>query len=169
MGSFAPVSFESSADDVAVLLKNLNIKKADIMGFSNGASVAMQVALRHPELVRKLVFVSSFTKKSGAPSQFWDYMKKANFSNMPQPLKDSFIKINPDPAKLKNMHDKDLARMLSFKDIPDKDVKGIQAPTLIVAGDKDVVRLEHVIELNKMIKDSRILILPGGHGDFLCG
>jgi pimeloyl-ACP methyl ester carboxylesterase len=163
----APVRFETSADDVAALLKKLNVEKADVMGFSNGASVAMQVAIRHPELVRKMIFVSSFTKKSGAPDSFWKYMKNADFANMPQPLKDAFLQINPDPAKLKNMHDKDLERMKNFKDVPDKAVAGIKAETLIVGGDRDVVKPEHLVWMSHTIKNSRLLILPGSHGDFL--
>src|SRR5687768_12584750 len=58
-----PVTFESSADDVAALLRHLKVDKADIFGFSNGASVALQTAIRHPELVRKLVFASAMTKR----------------------------------------------------------------------------------------------------------
>lgn len=162
-----PVRFETSADDVAALLKSLQIEKADVMGFSNGASVALQVAIRHPAVVRKLVFVSAFTKKSGAPKGFWDFMKKADFSSMPQPLKDAYLKINNDPAGLKNMHDKDSERMRSFKDVPDRDLKALRAETLIVLGDRDVVTPAHAVYLNKEIKGSRLLILPGGHGDFL--
>ena len=92
----APVTFESSADDVAALLRHLKVDKADIFGFSNGASVALQVAIRHPQLVRKLVFASSMTKKDGAHPQLWEFMKQADFSNMPQPLKDAFLRVNPD-------------------------------------------------------------------------
>src|SRR5262245_7763649 len=62
----APVRFDTSADDVAALLRQLDVRTADVMGFSNGASVAMQVAIRHPALVRKLIFASSMTKRSGA-------------------------------------------------------------------------------------------------------
>src|SRR5689334_12252262 len=111
----APVTFETSADDVAALLRHLKVEKADLFGFSNGASVALQVAIRHPELVRKLVFASSFTKKDGAPPQLWELMSKADFSNMPQPLKDAFLKVNPDEKQLRTMHDKDAARMRSFQ------------------------------------------------------
>ena len=52
----APVTFESSADDVAALVRHLKVGKVDLLGFSNGASVALQVAIRHPERLRKLVF-----------------------------------------------------------------------------------------------------------------
>jgi len=137
------------------------------MGFSNGASVALQVAIRHPALVRKLVFASSFTKRAGAQPQFWDFIGKARFEDMPQALKDAFLRVNPDPAKLRNMHDKDLARMRSFQDVPDAEVAAIRAPTLIMLGDHDVVRPEHAFELTKLIPGSRLLILPGGHGDYI--
>lgn len=162
-----PVAFETSADDVATLLRYLKVEKADLFGFSNGASVALQVAIRHPELVRKLVFASSFTKKDGAPPQFWEFMKKADFSNMPQPLKDAFLAVNPDEKQLRTMHDKDLARMLSFQDVPDDLVRKVRTPTLIVLGDQDVVRPEHAFELTRLIEGARLLILPAGHGDYL--
>jgi pimeloyl-ACP methyl ester carboxylesterase len=163
----APLTFESSADDVAALLDHLKVEKADVMGFSNGASVALQVAIRHPALVRKLVFASSITKRTGAQPQLWDFIGKARFEDMPQALKDAFLRVNPDPAKLRNMHDKDLARMRSFQDVPDAEVAAIRASTLIVLGDRDVVRPEHGIELTKLIPGSRLLILPCGHGDYL--
>jgi pimeloyl-ACP methyl ester carboxylesterase len=162
-----PVRFETSADDAATLLRHLKIEQADILGFSNGASVALQVAIRHPELVRKLVFASSMTKKSGAYPQLWAFMKQADLSNMPQPLKDAFLKVNPDPAKLKSMHDKDRERMLGFRDVPDRTLQSIRAHTLVLIGDRDIVRPEHALELSRTIPQARLLILPGGHGDYL--
>ena len=162
-----PVAFETSADDVAALLRHLEVDKVDLFGFSNGASVALQVAIRHPGLVRKLVFASSFTKKDGAQPQLWEFMKKADFSNMPQPLKDAFLRVNPDERKLRTMHDKDAARMQSFKDVPDDLVRSVRAPTLIVLGDQDVVKPEHAVELTRLIPGARLLILPAGHGDYL--
>lgn len=163
----APVRFETSADDVAALLKHLQIAQADIFGFSNGASVGLQVAIRHPEAVRRLVFASSMTKKDGAQPQLWTLIQGADLSNMPQPLKDAFLEVNPDPAKLKTMHDKDAERMRHFTDVPDAAVRAIRAPTLILIGDRDIVRPEHALELARLIPDARLMILPGGHGDYL--
>jgi pimeloyl-ACP methyl ester carboxylesterase len=162
-----PVTFEGSADDVAALLRHLKVEKADIFGFSNGASVALQLAIRHPELVRKLVFASSMTKKDGARPQLWEFIAKADFSNMPQPLKDAFLRVNPDENQLKTMHDKDAARMRGFKDVPDDLVRSVRAPTLVVIGDQDIVKPEHAIELTRLIEGARLLVLPGGHGDYL--
>ncbi|MCE9599448.1 MAG: alpha/beta hydrolase [Spirochaetia bacterium] len=162
-----PVRFESSADDVAALLKLLKIEKADIFGFSNGASVAMQVAIKHRSLVRKLVFASAATRRDGAHPLLWRFIEESTLSNMPQPLKDAFLKVNPDPEKLRVMFEKDRERMLNFKDVPDADVKSIQASTLILIGDKDIVKPEHAVELTRLIPKSRLLILPAGHGDYL--
>jgi len=163
----APVTFESSADDVAALLQYLKVEQADLFGFSNGASIALQVTVRHPRMVRKLVFASSMTKRDGAQPQLWEFMETADLSNMPQPLKDAFLRVNPDERQLKIMHDKDAARMRGFVDVPDDDVRSIRAPTLIVLGDRDIVKLEHAVELTRLLPESRLLILPGGHGDYL--
>jgi pimeloyl-ACP methyl ester carboxylesterase len=163
----APVTFESSADDVAALLRYLKVDKADILGFSNGASIALQVAIRHPQLVRKMVFASSMTRRDGVQPQLWEFMKQADFSNMPQQLKDAFLRVNRDEQQLKTMHDKDAARMQSFTDVPDDSVRSVRAPTLIVLGDQDIVKPEHAVELTRLISGARLLIMPGGHGDYL--
>jgi pimeloyl-ACP methyl ester carboxylesterase len=163
----APVAFETSAEDVAVLLDHLQIGEADVFGFSNGASVALQLAIRHPRRVRRMVFASAFAKRSGAPPQFWEFMKQADFSNMPQPLKDAFLRVTPDERRLRTMHDKDAARMQRFEDVPDDALRSVRAPTLIMLGDRDVVTPEHAIELTRLIPSARLIVLPGGHGDYL--
>lgn len=162
-----PFTFERSADDVAGLLRHLKVSQADIFGFSNGATVALQVAIRHPEVVRKLVFASSFTKRDGAQPQLWEFIKQADIANMPQVLKDAFLAVNPDSQRLKTMHDKDAARMAGFTDVPDSTVRAVLAPTLIITGDRDIARVEHALELSRVFPDARLLVLPGGHGDYL--
>lgn len=163
----APLSFDRSADDVARLLEILKIERADLFGFSNGASTALQVAIRHPQAVRKLVFASAMTKRDGAQPQLWSFMRNADIANMPQSLKDAFLKVNPDPAKLKNMHDKDAERMRAFKDVPVPDLRSIRAPTLILIGDRDIVKAKHAVELTQLIPRARLLVLVGGHGDYM--
>jgi pimeloyl-ACP methyl ester carboxylesterase len=162
-----PITFESSADDVAGLVRQLGLEQVDIVGFSNGASVGLQVAIRHPRLVRKLVFASAMTKRDGAHAELWEFMARADISNMPQPLKDAFLRANPDERQLKVMHDKDAQRMREFKDVGDDLVRSIRAAVLIIVGDRDVIRLEHAAELSRQIPDARLLVLPGGHGDYL--
>src|SRR5215467_5045856 len=135
-----PLSFEQDADDIAELLKQLQISKADILGFSNGASTTLQVAIRHPQLVRKIVVASTFYKKEGAQPWFWDMMKNATFEGMPQVCKDDFLEINPDTNALHRMYERDVTRMQNFRDIKEEDMKAITVAALIICGDNDVVR-----------------------------
>lgn len=73
-----PLSFEQDADDVAALLEQLHIEKADIMGFSNGGTTALQIAIRHPELVNKLVLASAAYKRDGMQPGFFEAFKNAS-------------------------------------------------------------------------------------------
>jgi len=163
----APVRFDTSADDVAALLATLQVASADIMGFSNGANVALRLAIRHSASVRKLVFASSITKRAGAAPELWGFLANATFANMPKPLKDAFLKVNPDPVKLRTMHDKDLERMQHFVETTDDEVRSVKAPTLVLVGDHDVPTREHALELGRLFPHAHLLILPGGHGEYL--
>lgn len=163
----APESFEQDADDVAALLKNIGIYKADIFGFSNGGNTAMQIAIRHPSAVNKLVIASSFYKRDGMQDWFWKFMPQAELKNMPALLKEAFLKINPDTNALLAMHNKDRDRMLTFKDWPDSLLRSITMPTLLLVGDNDVMKPEHTVAMYRLIPNARMVVLPGGHGEYL--
>jgi pimeloyl-ACP methyl ester carboxylesterase len=161
------ISFEQDADDVATLLKNLNIPKADFFGFSNGGTTALQIAIRHPQLVNKIIAASALCKRSGVPAVFWDFMKQAKLEDMPQQYKDAYMKVAPDPDRLQTMNDKCAKRMVTFNDISDEQLKSIAAPTLIIIGDKDVMTPEHALEMHRLIANSQLAIIPGGHGEYM--
>lgn len=161
------LSFEQDADDVATLLKNINIDKADFFGFSNGGTTTLQIAIRHPEIVHKMILGSALAKRNGVPDWFWDFMKQTKLENMPKQLKTAYKQVATDTSGLQIMHDKDAKRMVNFKDIPEELIKSIKAPTLIIIGDKDVITPEHAIELNKQIANSELAIIPGGHGEYI--
>jgi pimeloyl-ACP methyl ester carboxylesterase len=162
-----PLSFEQDADDVAALLKQLHIEKADFMGFSNGGTTSLQIAIRHPELVNKLVLASTLYKRDGVQPGFWEGMQQASLENMPQPLKQAYLSANPDPKGLQVMFERDAARMVAFKDISDAAIQAIQAPALVINGDAEVVRTEHALELSRKLPQAKLAILPGGHGDYI--
>lgn len=162
-----PSSFEQDADDVAALMEQLNIKSADIFGFSNGGQTAMQLAIRHPEKVRKLVTGAAGYKRSGYQSWLWEFMPNATLDNMPQPLQDAYLAINPDPAALLAMHNRDRDRMVNFKDWSDDAIRSIKAPTLVICGDRDVMIPEHALEIYHLLPNARLMIYPGVHGDFI--
>jgi pimeloyl-ACP methyl ester carboxylesterase len=138
-----PLSFDQDADDVAGLMKDLAIAKADVMGFSNGGTTALKMAIRHPGLVSKLVLGSAIYNREGMPAGFWEGMKQASLADMPALLKEAYREANPDPQSLLTMFNRDVARMLDFSDIEEKQIKAIQAPALIINGDAEVVRSEH--------------------------
>lgn len=162
-----PLSFEQDADDIAELLKQLHIDKADIFGFSNGASTTLEMAIRHPQMVNKIIVASTMYKKAGAFPGFWDMMKQATFEGMPQPYKEAYLEINPDKDALYSMYKRDVERMQSFKDIREEDIKAIKAPALIIAGNKDVVTPEHALEMFRQMQHAQLMIFPGGHGDYM--
>ena len=161
------LSFEQDADDVAALLNYLGIGKADVFGFSNGGTTTLQLAIRHPERVRKIVLGSALAKRNGVPGWFWDFMQQAKLEHMPEQLKQAYKEVAPDTAGLQTMHDRDVKRMVNFKDIPDDKIKSIQAPTLIMIGDKDLITPEHALELHRQIAGSELAIIPGGHGGYI--
>jgi pimeloyl-ACP methyl ester carboxylesterase len=156
-----PFSFEQSADDTAALLAYLHIEHADLFGFSNGGTIALQVAIRHPGVVRKLVAASAFFKRDGGYPWFWEAMKNARLENMPLELQEAYRKVAPHPENLRSFHDKAAQRMRDFKDIPDNAIRAITAPTLVLVGDVDVVRPEHAVELFRLLPHAQLAILPG--------
>ncbi len=162
-----PLSFEQDADDVAALLTHLQINKADILGFSNGGQTSIEIALRHPELINKLILSSTFCKHNAVFPQFWDIFKNADLKNMPQALKDGFLKVNNDSAALLKMFNRDVERMQNFKGWSDTQIKSITVPTLIMNGTKDVATVEHAMEMHRLISSSDLVILPGVHGQYL--
>ena len=161
------LSFEQDADDVATLLKNLNITRADFFGFSNGGTTTIQIAIRHSEIVGKIILGSALCKRNGVPAHFWEFMKQASLENMPELLKEAYKKVSSEPYGLQVMHDKDAKRMVNFKDIPDGKIKSIKAPILIIIGDKDVITPEHALEMHRLIPNSDLAIIPGGHGEYI--
>lgn len=127
----------------------------------------MQIAIRHPEIVNKIILGSTLAKRNGVPEQFWGFMKQARLENMPQQLKEAYKQVAPDSNGLQVMHDKDAKRVINFKDITDEKISSIKAPTLIIIGDKDVITPEHALEMHQLIANSQLAIIPGAHGEYI--
>ena len=83
---------------------------------------------------------------------------------MPKPLQDAYLKITGDTNGLQVMHDRDKNRMLQFTDWPDSDLMSIEAPTLLISSDKDVILPQHTLEMAQKIPHASVMILPGIHG-----
>jgi len=163
----APETFEQDADDVVTLLQNLGIPKASFFGFSNGGNTTMQIGIRHPKVVDKLVIASAFFKREGMFPGFFEGMEHATLDNMPADLKAAFLEVNPDSTQLLAMFNHDKNRMLGFQDWDDDLLKSIQAPALVINGDQDVVQNAHAALMAATIPGARLMILPGNHGSYM--
>jgi pimeloyl-ACP methyl ester carboxylesterase len=161
----APVSFQQDAADVAELLRTLEIPKANVFGFSNGGQTALEIGINYPAIVNKLIVASAFYRRDGVPEGFWKGFDDPQFSHLPEVYKEAYLKLS-DEATLMNMFKKDASRMKHFKDWPDEEIRSIQAPTLVVIGDRDLALPEHAATLSRLLPQGRLMILPGGHGEY---
>src|SRR5262249_51102455 len=126
-----PFSFEQSADDTAALLRYLGIENADFYGYSNGASIALQVAIRHPKMVRKIVSAAAMYRRDGLVPELLKSLEHASPDSMPPNLREAYVKASPHPEKLALFVDKCARRMLEFKDWSPDVIRSIRAPTLV--------------------------------------
>jgi pimeloyl-ACP methyl ester carboxylesterase len=157
----APFTFKASADDAAALLEYLKVAQADWYGYSNGGSIAIEGALRHPKAVRRIVFQSSAWSRGGSPAAFWKSFDKARLADMPAEFKRAYVRTSPHPGRLQSYFDKSVQRMRTFKGWTREQMRSIKAPMLVVIGDSDIVLPAHAAETASLVKGSRLAILPG--------
>lgn len=159
-----PFRFAQSAEDTAALLTYLHVRQADLFGFSNGGTIALQVAIRYPQLVHRLVLASAFFSRDGAEPAFWNAFAGATLKDMPKELRDAYLAAAPHPENLQSMFEKSVQRMRTFENIPEDQIRAIRAPALVVCGDSDVMRPEHAVLEFRLLPHARLAVLPGtGH------
>jgi pimeloyl-ACP methyl ester carboxylesterase len=146
-----PITYDGMADDAAALMEHLGIECADVVGFSMGAGVGLQLAIRHPERVRKLAVISSAYAYNGMPAEAIEMFPSITPEMFKgSPFEDEYKRLSPHPDAFES-----LVWKLKELDTTDFDwsdgVRGITAPVLVIVGDSDVVRLDHVVELFKML------------------
>ena len=138
-------------------------RAAHLVGFSDGATAALHVALRRPDLVRRMVLISGQFHRNGLlPDLFGDDLASAAAGMVESPLAKRYAAVSPDGAEHYPVVAEKIMRM-AFEE-PQLDVaelRGVQARTLVVSGDDDVVRLEHTLELYRGIPDAELAVVPG--------
>ena len=156
-----PFTFEQSADDTAGLLRHLNIGKADIFGYSNGGHIALQMAISHPGMVRKLVVESAMFQRDGSDPGFWKSFEHAKLDDMPPELREAYLGVAPHPEDLPTFFAKSVQRMLNFNGWTPEDLQSINAPTLVLIGDHDIVRPEHAVLMFRLLPNAQLAVFPG--------
>jgi len=173
-----PLSVQFMADDIASLIKHLGLQSADIMGYSLGGGVALQTAIRHPEVVNKLVVVSTPFRRNGFYADILvqqGQVTAAAAEGMKQtPMYQMYASLAPRPQDWSRLLGKIGDAMKVDFDLTDQ-IKSIKARTLIVAGDADIFPPAHAVEMFALLgggqrdagwdgsgrPKSRLAILPG--------
>ncbi len=143
------------------LLQHLGVPQVDVFGFSVGGAVALHLAVKHPELLRKLIVSSASFHPDGDRSENAEAVGEMTVDMIAgTPMEQDYLAKSPNPDKLQDLLDKLGSFDKGFTGWSDAEIQGIAAPTLITLGDCDAVKLEHAV---------RFLRLRGGdvNGDFV--
>ena len=149
----APFTIRQFADDLSAFMKRLHIEKAHILGFSDGANIAMIFAILYPERVNKLILNGGNLDAKGIKQRVqipieWGYRMARLFVD-----KSPKAKANAEMLNL----------MVNDPNIEVADLAKIEAPTLVIAGTKDLVKEEHSRCIAKHIAQSELVFIKGGH------
>ena len=168
-----PITYEQMADDVAAAMEALGVEQADVFGYSMGASTALQVAIRHPEHVRRLVVASGTYKTEGMYPELVALIEQITPESFAgSPFEAEYKRLAANPENFPTLVEKLKQLDTTPQNWPDEDIAGIEAPTLVVSGDSDVVRPEHSVEIFRLLgggptpdfmgaSDDQLAILPG--------
>jgi pimeloyl-ACP methyl ester carboxylesterase len=165
-------SYEKLADDIAAMLDHLEIEQADLLGYSMGGGVAMQVAIRHPEKVRKVVSVSAVFRYDGWVKESLDVFPQLTADIFKgSPIESEYKRLSPTPNEFPSFVKRVIAMDLKPYDFGADKLKATSAPFLFIHGDADGVRLDHISEMFRLKGDeifgdlrprseSRLAVLP---------
>jgi pimeloyl-ACP methyl ester carboxylesterase len=168
-----PLSYEQMADDVAGLIRHLGIGRADVFGYSMGGGAALQLAIRYPDLIRKLVVASASSTSDGVYPEVWAGIEQITpelFAGTP--WKEEYDRVAPDPAAFSTLVEKMKQLDLQPFAWPPGEIRAISAPTMVVIGDSDGTTPEHAVELFRLrgggvfgdltgLPGARLAVLPG--------
>jgi pimeloyl-ACP methyl ester carboxylesterase len=169
-----PLSLEQMADDTVAAIRYLGIEQADFFGYSTGAAIALRIAIRHPDAVRKLVLASvTYTYEGVHPGLMEGLGEMTPEMMYGSPWHEEYLRIAPHPDQFTRLFEKKTAMDRAIQELPADAIRAIQAPTLLIIGDSDLVRPEHAVEMFRLLGGgvfgdtpaglpaSQLAILPG--------
>jgi len=160
-----PFSFNRMTDYTIDFMDSLGLKAANLVGWSDGAAVALLVAIARPDLVKRIVSVGGFFDTGNLSARDRDWLKAATPESfrkaVPEVVK-RYDEVSPDgPAHFPTVFEKIVRMWLNEPNIRKEELAKIAVPTLVMAGDRESMPQEHTLELFRSIKDSQLCILPG--------
>ena len=160
--SEAPLSYASMADDMLKLLNQLNIRQIDIVGWSDGGIIGLDLAMHHPERVRRLVAIGANYDVEG--------LTKQPELDAPIPRVPGFYARNaPDPAHWPELYRKVVTMWATQPRYTIADLGKIKAQVLVIAGEFDVIQRAHTNQLAHAIPGAEEVIIQGGTHDVASG
>ncbi|MGW5381073.1 alpha/beta fold hydrolase [Nocardia sp. NPDC003963] len=141
------------ADDVIAFLEHVAGAPAHLAGYSSGGFVALAVALRRPDLVRRLVLVNAACDEDG-----WTVLPEPD-AEFPAEVVDRYAELSPDGRD----HFRTVVRKFASVERTSLDATGVGCPTLILGADDDIVPLSHTVEMYRAVPNAALAILPGTH------
>jgi pimeloyl-ACP methyl ester carboxylesterase len=160
--SKAPLSYALMSDDMSGLLDHLKLDRVDVVGWSDGAIIGLDLAIRHPSRVNRLVAVSANFDVRGIMASVPNTESSDTAVPPAPPL---YRLLAPDPSHWAVIHRKVAEMWQKQPHYTIDDLSHIEAPTLIIAGESDIVRRDHTDQLANAIPRSQELIVQGaGHG-----
>jgi pimeloyl-ACP methyl ester carboxylesterase len=155
-----PITYNLMDSDILQLLNQLKIEKTYVIGWSDGGIIGISMAINHPERIKKLVAISANFNPDGLVPEVIEVYKKAGPDSWPGAV-ESYKALSPDPDHWPILFNRVKDMWLTLPNLTTEQLKQIKTPTLIIAGDHDIIRLEHTVELFKTIKNAQLCILPG--------
>ncbi|NEE03325.1 alpha/beta fold hydrolase [Phytoactinopolyspora halotolerans] len=145
------MSYAQFADDAAELLRTLKVERADVLGFSQGGQVALQLAVRHPSVVNKLVPLAATYRKDGWYSSVFESIESLSAAAFAgTPVEKAFKDHTPDAAAFDAYVEKMKVLGIEDHNISDAQMRSISAKTMIIVGDADAVKPEHALAMFKL-------------------
>ena len=146
-----PITYQNLADDVAAFMNAVGLEKADIFGYSMGAIAGLQLAIRHPTMVNKLVFTGGAYDFQGWQPEFRAMIPKQTVEMM---LQTPFAKEYPKLAANPNGFPELVRKVIALQNEPlawESDVRALKVPVLIIGGDADGATLEHYVQMFRLL------------------
>jgi pimeloyl-ACP methyl ester carboxylesterase len=160
------ITYENMATDTIAFLEAISAGPVHLVGWSDGAVVALLVALWRPDLVERLVYVGNAINRNGVPAEAAAMAEHLAADMLPPVLRQLYDAVSPDGPEHFNVVFEKLARL--WKTEPNLDLSelaSLSVPTLLVAADHDMVTIEQLAAAQRAIPDSQLAIVPGAdHG-----
>ena len=157
-----PLSYQQLAADAAAVLEALGIGMADLVGYSLGGAVALQLAMRHPALVRRVVFAGGTSyRRDGLYPEVLAEPDSAADDLTGSVWHKAYLQVAPDPSRWPVLVAKNRELDRTFAGWPDEAIQAVTAPVLLIIADSDIVRPEHTMKMFRLLGGGVIGDLAG--------